>query len=43
MQKSCIMCKKREDCDLNLSRRCKVWGGEYEDRVIDLLFFEEKE
>jgi hypothetical protein len=43
VQKCCILCKKREYCSISIRYKCKVWGGVYEDKVIDLLLFEPKE
>jgi hypothetical protein len=42
VQKCCILCKKREFCSAFLRYNCKVWGGIYEDEVVDLLLFEPK-
>jgi hypothetical protein len=43
VEKSCISCKKYEYCSISIRYKCKVWGGEYEDEVVDLLLFEPKE
>lgn len=41
--KSCVSCARLEKCDRDYARRCRVWGGSYEDEVVDLLLWEPKE
>ena len=42
MSKSCSTCNRLEKCDLDIMRVCRVWGGWYSNKVVDLRLWESK-